>query len=101
MKFIKSGKKLCSKANTRTKWLSTANDWQFEVDIGKQLKFPEQITKTFLRPDIVIFSNSTKQIMSELTILWDDHIEEFYEREIIKIQLPDIRMPTYGLAYTL
>lgn len=43
--------------------------WQLRVDLGKQLLFPEHITSTTLRPDMVIFFNSTKQvIMVEVTV---------------------------------
>ena len=65
IKFLKPGEKHRSKPSTKTTWLSTAKDWQFKVDIGKQLKFPEQITKTSLRHDSFIFSNVTNKIMYE------------------------------------
>uniref|UniRef100_A0A1A8DYB0 Uncharacterized protein n=1 Tax=Nothobranchius kadleci TaxID=1051664 RepID=A0A1A8DYB0_NOTKA len=52
---------------------------QFQVDVGRQLKFPENITATSLRPDMVI-SESTKQVVIlELTVPWEDHIEEAHE----------------------
>ena len=49
--------------------LATARDWQLSVDLGGQLKFPERITRTSLRPDLVLTSDSTKQIvLLELTV---------------------------------
>lgn len=50
----------------------TAPDWQLKVDVGKQLKFPETIAVTTLRPDVVLL---------ELTDPWEDRMEEAYERK--------------------
>ncbi len=32
------------------------------VDLGRQLKFPEEIVVTSLRPDIVLWSQATMQV---------------------------------------
>ncbi len=62
--------------------LGTANDWQMRVDLGKQLRFPEVITETSLRPDIVVFSEKSKQVvMLELTVPWEERMEEASERK--------------------
>ena len=55
------------------------------VDLRTRLQFPEEIVHTTLRPDIVIWSTATKQvIMIELTIPWEERIEAAYERKKIK-----------------
>ena len=60
--------------------LSSACDWQLKVDPGRQLKFPEHITSTTLRPDMALTSESSKQVvLVELTIPWEDWIEVAYE----------------------
>lgn len=65
--------------------LSTARDWQLQVDLGRQLKFPGNITATSLRPDMVLTSESTKQVVIlELTVPWEDRIEEAHERKRAK-----------------
>lgn len=54
------------------------------VDLGRQPKFPEHISATSLRPDVVlthITSESTKQvILVELTVPWEDQMEEANKR---------------------
>jgi hypothetical protein len=65
--------------------LSIAKDWQMEVDLKKKLKFPEEITVSKLRPDIVLWSSASKQVvLLELTVLWEERIEESYERKLEK-----------------
>ena len=57
--------------------LHRAKDWDFMVDIGKQLKIPEDILVTSLRPDMVLISRTRKElILIELTVPWEDRIEE-------------------------
>ena len=56
--------------------LSSASDWQLMVDLGCRLRLPEHIVISSLRPDMVVFSNSTKQvILRELTIPWEENME--------------------------
>ena len=65
--------------------LATARDWQLSVDLGGQLKFPERITRTSLRPDLVLTSDSTKQVvLLELTVPWEERMEEAHERKKAK-----------------
>ena len=67
--------------------LATASDWEMRADLKKQLKFPEEIAHTSLRPDIVLWSKGTKQVvLMELTVPWEERIEEAYERELKKYQ---------------
>ncbi|XP_053176235.1 uncharacterized protein LOC128359949 [Scomber japonicus] len=75
--FVKAGEKPPPQPKAQTGLLGTAKDWQLRVDLGKQLKFPVSILKTSLRPDIVLQSESSKQvIMLELTVPWEERMEE-------------------------
>ncbi|XP_026126685.1 uncharacterized protein LOC113108082 [Carassius auratus] len=65
--------------------LATARDWELSVDLGKQLKFPEAVAITTLRPDVVLTSEASKQvILLELTVPWEDRMEEANERKRAK-----------------
>ncbi|XP_049442747.1 protein starmaker-like [Epinephelus fuscoguttatus] len=60
-------------------------DWELKVDLGRQLKFPETVTITSLRPDLVLISEASEQvILLELTVPWEDCIEEASERKRAK-----------------
>ena len=49
------------------------------MDLERKLHFPE-VVHTRLRPDIVIWSTSSKQVITiELTVPWEDITEEAYE----------------------
>lgn len=65
--------------------LATARDWQLSVDLEKQLKFPQHIVSTTLRPDILLVSESSKNIIiMELTVPWEDRLGEAHERKRTK-----------------
>ncbi len=67
--------------------LATARDWQLLVDLEQQLKFPNRIVTTTLRPDVVLLSESTKQVvLLELTVPWEDRLEEAFERKLAKYE---------------
>ena len=67
--------------------LSTAQDWQWRVDIGNHLKVPKQIATTTLRPDLILWSTETKQVLLiELTVPWEENIEVACERKLEKYQ---------------
>lgn len=52
------------------------------VDLGKRLKFPNNITTVSLRPDIILWSAIEKHVlMIELTVSWEERIQEAYERK--------------------
>ncbi|KAI7802934.1 polyprotein, partial [Triplophysa rosa] len=58
---------------------------QMKADLGKQLRFPEHIVETTLRPDIVLFSDARKQVvLLELTVPWEVRMEEANERKRAK-----------------
>ena len=80
--FIRAGEKPSITSSTTSGLLSTAQDWQLSVDLGSQLKFPQHVAKTTLRPDIVLVSEATKNVvMLELTVPWEERMEEAFERK--------------------
>lgn len=47
------------------------------VDLGRHLRFPDIIAVTTLRPDMVLMSGASKQVvLLELTVPWEDQMEE-------------------------
>ena len=84
--FIRAGEKPSAAARaTSLGLLATAQDWELKVDLGKQLKFPETVATTTLWPDMQLISETSKQIiLLELTVLWEDRIEEANERKRAK-----------------
>ena len=80
--FIRAGEKPKPKPRGAAGLLGTAPDWQMKADLGKQLRFPGHIVETTLRPDIVLFSDSTKQVvLLELIVPWEERMEEANERK--------------------
>lgn len=72
--FIKQG---ATSKVTETGLLHTATDWELLTDLKTQLKIPEQIAITRKRPDIVLWSKATKQVVFiELTIPWEEGVDE-------------------------
>lgn len=87
--FHRAGEKPNIPPQAKSGLLTSANDWQLEVDLGKQLKFPPRITSTRLRPDMIIVSDSTKQlIILELTVPWEERRDGANERKRAKYQEP-------------
>lgn len=83
--FIKEGGKSNVSATENRGILATANDWQLNVDLYSKLCFPEVILTTNQRPDMVLWSLSTKQVLViELTVPWEERIEEAHERKFLK-----------------
>lgn len=57
--------------------MTFAAKWDMRVDLRKQFKFPEEITTSTLRPDIVLRSRAIKQVdLLELTVPWERRIGE-------------------------
>ena len=55
------------------------------ADLDRQLKFPQVITPTTLRPDIVLWSVPKRTvIMGELTVPWEEGMETAWERKKAK-----------------
>ena len=84
--FVKEGGK-SSRTTSTNGVLSTANDWNLIADVHQRSKSPQDITSTALRPDTVLYSKATKQvIMVGLTVPWEERMEEAYERKRAKYQ---------------
>lgn len=81
--FIRAGEKpAAASRNTTNGLLTTARDWELKVDLGRQLKFPEAVAETPLRPDMVLISGAAKKVvLLELTVPWEERMEEAHERK--------------------
>ena len=92
IKFVKEGhnetqSKVKSKRSVSFGILNSADDWNVQADIGKQLSIPRHIVDTNLRPDIVVTSESTKCIiLIELTVPWEDRMDESHELKRAKYE---------------
>lgn len=65
--------------------LATAQDWQLRVNLGRQPKFPETIAETTPRPDPVLISETTKQVvLLELTVRGEERMKETFQKMIVK-----------------
>ncbi|XP_035683116.1 uncharacterized protein LOC118420431 [Branchiostoma floridae] len=88
--FVKEGEKVKNiekRHRDQPGIMTTANDWVIQADIGKQLELPKDIITTNLRPDIIMYSRRTKQlVLIELTVPWEDRVEEAQERKLQKYQ---------------
>ena len=85
--FVKAGSSKQSQTKNKIMLLSSAPDWQLLVDLERQTKFPVHIVVTKLRPDIVMFSNSTKKvIMWELSVPWEENMESMHKKKIAKFE---------------
>ena len=52
------------------------------ADLKPQMVFMEQICVTRLRLDIVIWSSTTRHVIFvELSVLWEENMEELHERK--------------------
>nr|XP_061825268.1 uncharacterized protein LOC133612115 [Nerophis lumbriciformis] len=82
IKFVKQGGQPQSSSKSIQSLLSVGGEWNMKADLDRQLKFPQEITTTLLRPDIVLWSTSTKTvIMVELTVPWEEGMEAAFERK--------------------
>ena len=86
IQFVRAGE--IAAAGRRIKGvLITASDWEMRTDLKKQLKFPEKMAHTSLRPDIVLWSKYTQQVvLIELTVPWEERMEVAYECRLKKYQ---------------
>ena len=95
--FVKEGKKpIKRKTSHNSGLLFTANDWVLVYDCpDNPLVIPHHIVQTSLRPDIIIYSNTTKQvIILELTVPTEENIFHRHsdkENKYVKL-LDDIKM---------
>ena len=75
--FVSEGKQPCGRmAALRSDVLLTANDWNLIYDSPDDpLVFPGHIIQTSLHPDVVIYSNNTKQdFILELIVPMENNI---------------------------
>ena len=67
--------------------LATASDWILMANLQTRLVFPPEFAVTRLQPDIVMWSRSTRNlIIIELTVPWQERMEEASERKRKKYQ---------------
>ena len=73
-------------SSKRRNILTAANDWEITAYLSGGGTFPVEVAITnYLKPDIVIWSASQQQvILGELTVPWEDNIQEAYERKYTK-----------------
>ena len=63
--------------------LTEARDWVLLTDVNCQLKFPSEVATTRLRPDLIIYSSSTKRIVWwELTCPSEERISAAHELKL-------------------
>ena len=63
--------------------LTEARDWVLLADVNGQLKFPSMVATTRLRPDLIIYSTSTKRIVWwELTCPCEERISAAHELKL-------------------
>ena len=64
-----------------------SEQWEVLVDLEKRLVFPQDIVITTLRPDMVLMHRSLKRIViMELTVPWEDRMDEAHERKGLKYE---------------
>ena len=107
IKFVKEGKQPGRRETvSKSGILFTATDWVLAYDSPQEpLVIPHHIAQTSLRPDIILYSNNTKQIlMLELTVPMEDNIvqrhldkENKYARLIDDIELSKWKGHIFGI----
>ncbi len=90
--FVREGEQHpgTSAAPSRKNQLEGARDWEMRVDLGQLLTVPPQIATSTLRPDMVLWSDSSRAVyFIELTVPWEDATDEAYERK--KLRYSDLK----------
>ena len=83
IKFVKKGTKVKQKKTPHVGTLHQSVDWILKADLDKKYNFPLHIAYTELRPDITIYSNSTKKvILIELTCPCEENMEKWHDHKI-------------------
>ncbi|KAK0145224.1 hypothetical protein N1851_015879 [Merluccius polli] len=79
--FVRQGgQPRSTKARCKTGSLITGAGWELKVDLGQQMAVPSHIVSTRLRPDLLFWSDREKAVfLVELTIPWEDRVEEANE----------------------
>ena len=85
IQFIKADMKPKKTVKTKPNIQSPSTDWELRIGVITRLIFPEHRVKTSLRLDLIFFTNKLKKIVIwELTVPWEAHMEETYERKKLK-----------------
>ena len=79
--FVNAGK-TANTSRRPTGVLATVNDWDLQVDLRKRLIFPSEIAISNLRPDALLVSRKTKQlVLVELTVPCEERMEKTSHRQ--------------------
>ena len=74
--FLREGEKKETERPRFRNILDPARDWEMRIDLEKRVKIPSEISVTNMRPDILVISKNSKQmIMVELTVPHEERIE--------------------------
>ena len=85
MQFVKEGTIPRKKRKVNCGVLSSAIDWKICCDLNGDYRFPLAIAVTSLRPDIVVYSSFTKQvILIELTCPCEENMLERHTAKVNK-----------------
>ena len=92
IQFVRAGQRLPAPSHvTQRKPLASqaillqANDWTFLYNVEGQLQFPIEAAVTSLRPDVELFSRSSKTIvLLELTVPREDNVHLAHDRRSSK-----------------
>ena len=99
IQFVRTGQRLPAPSHiTQRKPLVSqaillqANDWTFLYELEGQLQFPIEPAVTSLRPDVVLFSRSSKTVaLLELTVPQEDNLHLAHDRKKQPNTLPSSR----------
>ena len=81
--FVREGEKVRpTRLRHNVGQLSVGGAWEMRADLNEQLVIPAYIVSTRLRPDLLLWSEVEKIVyFIELTVPWEDRVEEAYERK--------------------
>ena len=87
IQFCKEGETSNTRKKELTSILREVQDLTQQNDLKTKLVFPQDICSTNLRPDILVTSRASKTILLiELTVPWEDRIEEAHELKMSKYE---------------
>ena len=83
--FVKAGSCKTRTKSKPTGILHLSNDWKMVADLSDSYMFPCHIAVSALRPDIVIYSNTSKRvIIVELTCPCEENMESWHSTKLLK-----------------
>ena len=87
IKFVKADEKIKKRRTNHTGLLNLAPDWKLLSNLNTKLVFPSFIAITTLRPDMVLYSISTKTVfIVELLCPCEENMEEWYRVKFEKYE---------------